>query len=141
MLNLFDKLRVLNVLPSVLKLPEVIKSLKWTATFDGRPARVEAFRFVMGTTAKVDVRFKLEQTHTIIGTFPLRGSGADVIRYDGRDVENDDVDPDVIGKIFPPTITLQFEFRFTDKGVPHEFRVKTSKGIPLGRFAPFLGGG
>lgn len=126
MLNFFDAFKVLSNFKKL--------DLKWTGTWDGKPATVQMLQVAMGLTAKITVRFtEGGAVHSISATHVIKGGGADVIKFDSADVEKDDVDFQILLKFaLPPYVLLRFNFEFTDRqGKPHVLVCSAKQKLPL----------
>jgi hypothetical protein len=119
---LLDQLKVLSNLKEL--------TLNWTGRFDGQPAVVNSMQLVAGNNVKINVKFTAdEKPHTINASYTIKGKSPDIIKFDGREVEDDDVDFDIIFKF--THVVFQYEFRFTDQSTPHEFVARAKHPLPL----------
>lgn len=102
--------------------------LVWSGKFDGVPVALTGMSANVGTTTELEVQYLINgEKHQITAEYVLAGSADDVIVWDGREVDADDVD--FIVKAGFPRCRLTLNFQFTAGGIEHELSLNAKANL------------
>jgi hypothetical protein len=105
-LDIIEAIRILR------KLGQRIEELDWRGTFDEEPVDVRLFHYSLVTNQVcIKTEFTVDgASHTLEASYALTDQESDEIRFDGREVEEDDVRFDLDLHFFYAKLEYWFSF-------------------------------